>query len=401
MIETFPNTLTLAARLRERIRNEGPIPFYDWMKAALYDPEDGYYCRVERNKWGREGDYRTSPERSSMFAATLARYFTSLYEENGRPKQWTIVEVGAGDGHFASGVLQTLQASFPAVFKATSYVIDEVSSHSRALARQRLAQFANRVEFKSLDDVKLDAGVVFSNELLDAFPVHRVMWQETRLQEFYVQVGGNGNFEWLLGAPSARSSPRLIKYFEDSGLQLGEGQVAEVSLEIEEWLDKVADKIHDGYLVTVDYGAAAEDLYSSIERRRGTLRGFYRHEFTDDLLARPGEQDLTTTVNWSFVKSVGARLGFEVVEFQRQDRFLLAAGLLEQLEIESRHCKSEADRLRLSTAAREMILPDGMASHFQVLVQKKTDHGNRHRSPTSGRAPGNTHRVAPGSKSPP
>jgi SAM-dependent MidA family methyltransferase len=101
------------------------------------------------------------------------------------------------------------------------------------------------------------------------------------------------------------------------------------------------------------------------------LRGFHRHEFVADLLARPGEQDLTTTVNWSFVKSVGTSLGLEVAEFERQDRFLLAAGFLEQLAIESQQCKDDAERLRLSTAARDMILPDGMASHFQVLVQKK------------------------------
>jgi SAM-dependent MidA family methyltransferase len=75
MIETASNTSTLTARLRERIRREGPLTFYDWMKAALYDPADGYYCRIDHNKWGREGDYRTSPERSSLFAATFARYF--------------------------------------------------------------------------------------------------------------------------------------------------------------------------------------------------------------------------------------------------------------------------------------------------------------------------------------
>jgi SAM-dependent MidA family methyltransferase len=128
-----------------------------------------------------------------------------------------------------------------------------------------------------------------------------------------------------------------------------------------------------GYVVSVDYGAEAEELYSPIANPKGTLRGFQQHRFVADLLARPGEQDLTTTVNWSFVKSEGRRLGFEVVEFERQDRFLLGAGLLEQFELESLQCDGEAERLRLSTAAREMILPDGMAAHFQVLVQKKTE----------------------------
>ncbi len=372
MIETISNTSTLAARLRERIRNEGPITFYDWMKAALYDPRDGYYCRVNKNKWGREGDYRTSPERCSLFAATFAGYFARLYEDIGRPAQWTIVEGGAGDGRFAEGVLQTLQRSFPAVFAATSYVIDEVSLHSRAVARQRLDLFADQVAFKELADTEIDPGVFFSNELLDAFPVHRVTVNRGLLQEFYLDVGDSGNFEWLLDNPSLKLSARFSKYFEECGIELGEGQIAEVNLEIEEWLRSIAEKMRKGFVVTVDYGRTAEDLYSPLATQNGTLRGFHRHMLSEDLLARPGEQDLTATVNWSSVKSVGARLGFEVVEFEQQDRFLLAAGLLEQLEVELRQCKSEAARLRLTTAAREMILPDSMASHFQVLVQKKT-----------------------------
>jgi SAM-dependent MidA family methyltransferase len=372
MIETIRKTSALAARLRERVKSEGPLPFHDWMQAALYDPEDGYYCRIDHNKWGREGDYRTSPERSSLFAATFARYFARLYEDLGRPAKWTIVEAGAGDGRFASGVLQTLQKCFPDVFSATYYVIDEVSSQSRSLARERLKPYADRVEVKKLTNAKINRGVVFSNELFDAFPVHRVTMHDGQLQEFYVNVGGNGNFEWLLGAPSPGSLPRLLAYFEDCGIELGEGQVAEVSLEIAEWFNRVAGKMRAGYVVTVDYGATAEDLHSLARARVGTLRGFRRHEFVDDLLASPGEQDLTTTVNWSFVKAIGTRLGFEAIEFERQDVFLLAAGLLEQLAVESRQCEGDAERLGISTAAREMILPDGMASHFQVLVQKKT-----------------------------
>jgi SAM-dependent MidA family methyltransferase len=342
------------------------------MKAALYDPEDGYYCRIDQNRWGREGDYRTSPERSSLFAATFARFFAGLYEDLGRPAKWTILEAGAGDGRFASGVLQTLQQCFPDVFSATYYVIEEVSSLSRSLAGERLKPYANQVEVEKLAEAKMDCGVVFSNELFDAFPVHRVTVHDGQLQEFYVNVGGNENFEWLLGAPRPASSPRFLGYFEDCGIELGEGQVAEVSLEMDEWFSRVAGKMRAGYVVTVDYGATAGDLHSPARAPAGTLRGFRRHQFVDDLLASPGDQDLTTTVNWSFVKSIGARLGFEAIEFGRQDMFLLAHGLPEQLALELQQCEGEAERLRISTAAREMILPDGMASHFQVLVQKKT-----------------------------
>lgn len=338
------------------------------MQAALYDPVHGYYCTTGLTKWGREGDYRTSPERSHLFAATLARYCATLYDELGRPPHWTILEVGGGDGTFAGGVLQTLQRYFPAIFAATSYVIDELSSHSAATAAERLQEFGDRLRFERLEDTEIDPGIVFSNELLDAFPVHRVMMQGDQLQEFYVGVARSGEFEWLLAEPS---TPLLAEYFLSGGVPLGDRQIAEVNLEAECWLQRVATKMRTGYLVTVDYGAEAAELYSGADRQQGTLRGFSRHEFVENLLARPGEHDITGTVNWNSVISTGMRLGLKVVRFERQDKFLLAAGLLEQLEIETTHCEGEAERLRLSTAAREMILPAGMAAHFQVLVQAK------------------------------
>ncbi|MDQ6653839.1 MAG: SAM-dependent methyltransferase, partial [Acidobacteriota bacterium] len=374
MIESISHTSDLTERLRERIMREGPMTFYDWMRLALYDVREGYYCRNDRQRWGREGDYRTSPERSSLFAATFARYFASLYDNLGKPSHWTIAEAGAGDGYFAAGVLQTLKNCFPQIFSATNYVMDEVSSHSRSLAWEHLQPFADRREFRKLGELEIDFGVVFSNELLDAFPVHRVKMNNGRLREFYVTVGANGKFDWTLGP---LSTPRLNYYFAGCAIQLAESQVAEVNLEIEGWFMKVAERLRTGYIVTVDYGANADELYASHDphaRHRldvGTLRSFHRHRIVNDVLARPGEQDLTTTVDWSFVKRVGGKLGFEVIEFERLDKFLLNTGLIEQLESESQSCGSEAEKLRLSTAAREMILPDGMAASFQVFVQKK------------------------------
>ena len=87
---SIPESLGLADRLRKRIKRAGPITFRDWMNSALYDPEDGYYCRADLQRWGRAGDYRTSPERSPLFAATFARYFASLYEALNAPSRWTI-----------------------------------------------------------------------------------------------------------------------------------------------------------------------------------------------------------------------------------------------------------------------------------------------------------------------
>ena len=371
MIEILANTSSLATRLRERIKLEGPITFCDWMQSALYDSHDGYYRRADRSRWGREGDYRTSPERSTLFAATFARYFAGLYQQLGRPAAWTILEAGSGAGRFTEGLLRTLQQFFPEVFAATSCVVDEVSSVSRMQAEERLRPFADQVQFRSLDEVEIDAGVVFSNELLDALPVHRIVLRGGEFKEFYVTVDENGDFAWLLQALSPALSARLERYLADVDSLPVEGQVVEVGLEIEDWLRRVAANMRSGYVVTVDYGALAEDLYSLEANRDGTLRGFRQHQFVADLLAQPGEHDLTATVNWSFVKAAGARVGLEFVSLSRQDQFLLANGFLEQLEIESRQANDDGERLQLSSGAREMILPEGMAASFQVLVQQK------------------------------
>ena len=366
MIEVTPHIATLAAQLRERIKSTGPITFYEWMRAALYDPAEGYYRKPQRTIWGREGDYRTSPERSDLFAATFARYFAGIYLRLDNPQSLSLVEVGGGAGQFAVGVLQTLQSYFPSVFAATRFIFDEVSQAAQSSARARLLPFANCVEFSSINDLEVDRGIVFSNELLDAFPVHRVILVEGKLCEYYVTLGFKGQFEWLIGPLSTSG---LHHYLKRHDIRLREGQVVEVNLQAEQWLERVAAKLRRGYLITVDYGAEAAELYS-VEREQGTLRGFQRHASVDDVLTSPGDYDLTTTVNWTALKKTGGSLALKTVEFARQDKFLLAAGLLDQLALQSeRAC--EAERIRLSTAAREMVLPNGMAASFQVLVQEK------------------------------
>ena len=327
-------------------------------------------ARRDLERWGRAGDYRTAPERSPLFAATFARYFAGLYEELGAPHELTIFEAGAGAGHFAQGVLETLRRDYPHIFAATRYIIDESSADGRERARQRLREFADRVEYQTLSEINepVEAGIVFANELLDALPVHRVVMRDRKLFEFYVGLDEEEKFIWLEREPS---TPRLALYFERLDVELAEGQITEVNLGVEEWMKRAASVFKRGALVIVDYGDEANDLYSALHRPAGTLRAFHRHRFTDDILARPGEQDLTTTIDWTNVKAIGEELGLETVSFERQDEFLLRAGLLDQLEHMTAAAQSEADALVLRSSVRELILPGGMSESFQVLVQKK------------------------------
>lgn len=358
----------LADILARRISEEGPITFRDWMQSALYDPLYGYYCRADIERWGRKGDYRTSPERTPLFAATFARYFAGVYQQLGSPHQWTIVEKGAGNGSFAETALATLEQQFPKVYEVTRYLVDEIGGPSKEAAKAKLIRFGDRVSFDSTEkDKQAEAGIIFSNELLDAFPVHRVVKEGGELREMYVSLDADGAFTWTNGP---LSTGRLSKYFDIVGREVSdEGQVAEVNLEIEDWLECAEKLFLKTCIVTVDYGDEASNLLAP-ERRQGTARAFRRHQF-QDLLKTPGENDITTTVDWTFVRRLGEKLGLKTERFERLDQFLLHEGLLDQLEHMTGEAGSESEEVSLRAGAREMIFPNAMSASFQVLVQRK------------------------------
>jgi len=356
----------LTDRLRERIRREGPISFHDWMETALYDERDGYYCRPDFARQGRAGDYRTAPETSALFAATFANYFAKAYFDFGAPHRWTIVEAGAGSGEFARGVLTSLQTCFPKVFEATRYLMDEVSRATRAKAHARLEQFSDRVEFRRLYEISepLAEAIIFSNELIDAFPVHRVIGRGDGLRELCVGTDEIDNFVWV----ECELNSRVAEYCKRINLHLTEGQVYEINLEAGDFVSRAASLLKRGLLIMVDYGASRHEL---ISRYEGTLRAFRRHQFIDDVLANPGGQDLTTTVDWTQLQEAGAVYGLEQLRFERLDQFLLNEGLLETHSTMANQLGKPADVVNLQLGAREMIRPDGLASSFQVLIQRK------------------------------
>src|SRR6185369_10681556 len=237
---------------------------------------------------------------------------------------------------------RALEDEYPRVFDATRYEISEIDNVSGP---------------SDLTDPRL----YFSNELLDAFPVHRI----TNSGELYVTLDPENNFTWTTG-------PFSVPLLADLSLKVAEGQIIEVNLEVDDWFAGVAARINSGYVITVDYGAEEAELYDPLLRPNGTLRAFSRHKFVDDVLSAPGEYDITSSVNWTQVKRAGERWGFEVVEFASQDKFLLNAGLLEELAERITRMETDADKFALTTDAREMILPGGMASSFQVLVQRRS-----------------------------
>ena len=244
------------------------------MKAALYDPLGGYYQRSDLERWGREGDYRTSPERSDLFAATFARYFAKLYDELQRPE----------DGRLSSveRVMEDLRQAFCARWQIglhgslTPRDMSFTTSSDDALrrARERLIEFGERVEFCSdLELLSASQGIYFSNELLDAFPVHRVVKEPEGLSELYVSVDSSGSFDWSNGPLSTTPVVGVLLSIIRSSLRTG--QIIEINLAIDDWLVEVAAQAREGFLITVDYGAEAAELYDSSATPSGNVESVF------------------------------------------------------------------------------------------------------------------------------
>lgn len=363
--------LPLVVRLREHIKQNGAITFCDWMNASLYEAPDGYYVRDDKILWGRKGDYRTASETSPLFASTFASYFATLFEELNQPDNFTIIECGSGNGLFAFECLRTLQLQFPSFFDKTNYLIDEISNASRKQISEQLKPFENKFEFCSLKEITkpFENAVIFSNELIDAFPVHRVVIRDRKIKEIYIDVNDEGDFVFV---ESEISNPYLFEYLKTNNINLIEGQIIEINLYADDWLKQTAKILKNGFVITVDYGADSESLYDFNLHPKGTLRAISKHQFVEDWLSHAGKVDLTTTVNWSAFQRIGSESGLETISLESLDKFLLRIGLLEQLELATNEQKDEAEKIRLHTSVKDLIFPYGFGATHQVLVEKIT-----------------------------
>jgi SAM-dependent MidA family methyltransferase len=370
-----------------RIEREGPATFRDFMHAALYDPKHGYY-NTDREKIGRSGDYYTASNVHLAFGAVLATAIVALLDELKHTEEPPIlVEAGAGNGQLASDILTSIRAEHPAIFERLIYILVETSPVMRARQQQAVALFRDRVHWRTLDELSGDpsCAIVFSNELIDALPVHCVRSRDGSLEELFVSAA-EGAMERVAPAAGdqverrlacswrAPSTPRLREYLERNGVALSDGQIAEINLDAIDWVGKVSGAMTEGFLMTIDYGDVAAHLYGP-DRFGGTLRSFYRHALIDSVLERMGEQDITASVNFTALMEYGLDSGFETVGYQRQADFLMRNGLIERLATMEQSGRSVLENLKGRIAVKNLFVPGGISDNFRVLIQRKVNEG--------------------------
>ncbi len=369
----------LVASITEEIRASGPITFARFMELALYHPRFGYYTRLEtgadadadtpggigedRIGWG--GDYFTSSDVHPVLAQALAQQVRQMDTLLGRPDPLTVIEMGAGKGTLASDFLAACAKEPGGWFDRVRYMIIERSPAMQAAQRATLGPWlgqSGRVAWVSqLDDLPAGSlvGVLFSNELVDAFPVHRLRIEQGEPKEVYVDCQG-GRFCERVGP---LSTPALKEHLRRLDLSLPEGYTTEANLEALAWMKGVARVLGRGFVITIDYGHTARDLYGP-DRQRGTLLCYYHHLVSEDPYTRVGLQDMTAHVDFTSLAAVGEESGLHVTGFTNQMSFLMGLGveqLLESLEPGSAELPSVVQLLR----------PEGMGRTFKILIQHK------------------------------
>lgn len=357
----------LSRIISERIRIHGPITFAEYMDTCLYHPEFGYYTKADQHP---RRDYYTSVDAGAIFGTLLARQFHEMWVSIGRPAEFALVEAGAGCGALAAQVLDFVQRELPQFYAALCYVAVERSAARRALIAQApsLRTYLDDRKFEIASEIpaEIACGCMFSNELLDAMPVHRVVRDGTELLERYVTFGPDG----LGDCVGPLSSDAVRRYFSEQGITLGDGQQAEGNLHACRWIEDAGRRLRRGFVLTIDYGHEAGELYD-LRHMRGTLLAYQRHRAGEDFYRAPGEQDLTAHVNFTALDHWGKRAGLIRTGFTTQSTFLMALARGSDFAELQSEGMSESESSRARLLFKTLIYPEGMGETFQVLIQHK------------------------------
>ena len=341
------------------------------MDLALYHPHLGYYARSPQRS-GRGGDFFTSVDVSPLFGELLAHQIAEMAEvmdDDLSNRPFDFVEVGAGNGRLTADVLRAVREHRPQLYERMSAHLVEVSDVARAAQLTVLADVSDHVVSSSRALPESVHGVVLANELLDALPVHQVVMRRQGLRE-------ESDGAVLRTVEGPLSTPALASYFADLGLALEPGWRAEVNLRARQWIVDVAHRLARGFVMLIDYGHEAAELYSA-GHAAGTLTAGYRHTNlgpgsqpgSPAWQAAPGEVDLTAHVDFTSVTRAGESAGLVSLGFLDQTYFLMGLALTGPIEASLQsESASSVTTLKRRLALKTLLLPGGLGSTFKVLM---------------------------------
>jgi len=354
--------------IKHLINKNGPITFAKFLELALYHKDYGYY-RAGRTRIGKEGDYYTSPCVHPAFGEIIGRFIYKVYKSLDI-QELTIVEMGAGKGYLALDILDSIKRNQPQFYSNLNYLIVEISPTLIAKEKNILKDHLHKIRFhSSISEIENEKviGVFISNELLDSFPFHRIKYIKNKFQEIYLDLLHDEFTEIL----DNLSTGELKNYIDRYDLEFVEGQELEINLDAKQWLLDVSRIISKGFVVTIDYGFHASELFSPI-RTKGTFMCFYKHVANENPYNKIGEQDITAHVDFSNLIRVGESVSLNTLKYTTQGQFLIDWGILNIIESYSKKSKTnEISYQKDILAIKNLFLPELMGDKFKVLIQSK------------------------------
>jgi SAM-dependent MidA family methyltransferase len=352
--------------IADKITATGPITFCEFMRLALYHPQLGYYNKaIQIGKSG--ADFYTNANVHPLFGAVIADAAVTCLKQISANYRKSIVEYGAGTGMLAFHILTTLQSDYPTIFESTDYVIVEQSYLCIQRQKEKLSEFGH-VKWITNDQLakKSINGFIYSNELIDAFPVNRLRLNFEELQEQFVSLDNDRLISlWL-----KPSSARIHEYLRENQVEMIPDQIVEINLNARKWLSEISDILNEGILLTIDYGDTANRLFSA-KRMHGSLRSFSSHELNDDPFLNVGQQDITASVNFSDLISYGETVGLEKIELTNQSEWLIKNGLINRAEALQSKQSDMVAIIECRQALKDFLVPGGISDNFKVLTQRR------------------------------
>ena len=360
------------------------------MRLALYCPVYGYY-ETEEDRIGRRGDYYTSVSVGSLFGELLAFQFAQWLEECLRESESgavQIVEAGAHDGRLAKDILTWTREHRAGLFQRLEYWIVEPSPIRQEWQQRTLSEFSTQTHWitelgalpRTPHPRLVVPGIIFANELLDAMPVQRLGWDaKTRTWFEWGVTLSDGQFVWTRMEAGDKSQLGSVRGSGQKSGQPGIEELPEALLDVlpdgftvelcparEEWWRQAASILEWGKLLTIDFGLEAAEFLAP-ERKEGTLRAYRQHQLSPNVLAAPGEQDITAHVNFTSIQAAGESAGLKTDCFATQEQFLTA--MVAQIwKWEASFGEWGPERAR---QFQTLTHPEHLGRAFRVLVQSR------------------------------
>ena len=365
------------------IEKDGRITFARFMQACLYSPNGGFYAaRGDRIS----AHFGTSSMMHPVFGVLIATQLEQMWRILEEPPVFHVLEVGAGDGALAQSITDACGRMTPRFAQAVCYVAadyepglvqspDETFAWAKGHGDRTSSDGVDttpgiqRVRTQGLRAFQNVVGCILCNELIDNFPVHRFAIQGGSIKEVFVTLEA-GNLTEVLDEPS---TPRIAERLSGLGVSLADGYRGEVNLAMEDWTGQVSGALGRGFVLTIDYGQVAADLYSP-QNGNGTLVCFNRHVVSSDPYRDIGQQDITCQVDFTSLMRVGKQHGLDTVGYTVQSQFLANLGFysyLNALQNTPQGYGLSAARTELNRIAMMTLVNPDEYGDFKVLVQSK------------------------------